>query len=136
MERRHFTPTVSAGRRLFKLATGVCLVAVVAGSVLLCSGTGFDPNPPSADQVADRLRADIPVGTPVAEAARRLRRHGFDVSSETDAPWAGREGRMNYLYGDRQKAVSFFSAMCWQVAVVHRDGVVTEVLVTAGDVSW
>lgn len=129
--------TVTAtGQRVIVIIAGLCLVGVVVASIALCSGMGCDPNPPSADEVARQLRADIPAGTSVEDAARQLRRHGFEVSWETDATWAGRDERMDYLYGNRQKAVSFFSEMRWQVAVVHRDGRVMKVLVTAGDVSW
>jgi hypothetical protein len=137
MHRRRLIPTATPrSRRIAGITAGVFCVALVAGSLALCSGLGFDPNPPSADAVARQLQIDIPPGTPVPEAARRLRRHGFEVSSETNALWAGRDQRMDYLYGDRQKAVSPFSAIRWQVAVIHRDGVVTEVLVQRGDVSW
>src|SRR5215217_568546 len=94
------------GRRAIKAFAVLSLCGIVAGSLYLCFGIGFESNLPSAEEVARQLQADIPAGTPVAQAAIRLRKHGFEVTRQTDAAWGERE-HLDYLHGSKSKPISF-----------------------------
>ena len=71
----------------------------------------------------------VPVGTPIDDAQRFMEREGFTCSRSTNEPFLDRTG-LDYLYCDRSEGGVTFRR--WQVAVVHRDGKVTEVRASTG----
>jgi hypothetical protein len=86
----------------------------------------------SAAEMRQALSAEIPVGTSVNDAVARLRKRGFEVSSQTDASFAENgavRNHLDYLYGAMSERIGLFASRQWQVAVVHQDGAVTEILV-------
>ena len=75
------------------------------------------------------ILGQIPVGTSVADAERFMRPEGFKCSETTNGEFLDRQG-LDYLYCDRSD--SGIVQRRWQVAIVHRDGKVSEVLASTG----
>jgi hypothetical protein len=107
--------------------TAVVLVAVVASG---CAGTrsvtrGIEEPP----RMVEAVLGQVPVGTPVEDAQRFMEQEGFACSREANAEFLDRKG-LDYLYCDRSEGG--IVQRRWQVAVVHRDGKVTEVIASTG----
>ena len=81
-------------------------------------------------RMVEAILAQVPVGTPVDDAQRFMEREGFKCSRSTNAAFLDRTG-LDYVYCDRWEASGFVKRR-WQVAIVHRDGKVTEVLASTG----
>lgn len=79
--------------------------------------------------MVEAVLGQVPIGASVDDAQRFMEREGFACSRRTNADFPGRQG-LDYLHGDRSEG-SVVSRR-WQVAVVHRDGKVTEVLASTG----
>ena len=71
----------------------------------------------------------IPIGTPIDDARRFMELEGFEYSRKTNEPFLDRNG-LDYIYCDRSDG-SLIQRR-WQIAVIHRDGKVSEVLASTG----
>src|SRR5262245_50464512 len=105
-------------------------IAVVLTSIAGCAA----PQPVTRGieepaRMAEAVLGRIPVGTPVEEAQRFMEREGFDCYREADGATIGRPG-LGYIYCNRSDGVAIKRR--WQVAVVHRDGKVVDVLASTG----
>lgn len=80
--------------------------------------------------MTEAVLSKVPVGTPVDDAQRFMEREGFKCSRSTNAEFLDRKG-LDYIYCDRSEGSGFVQRR-WQVAVVHRDGKVVEVLASTG----
>ncbi|MBF2001107.1 MAG: hypothetical protein IGS38_10355 [Synechococcales cyanobacterium M58_A2018_015] len=80
-------------------------------------------------QMVEVVLSQAPVGTPVNDAQQFMEREGFSCSRSTNQPFGDREN-LNYIYCDRSEG--FLVLRRWQVAIVHQDGRVVEVLASTG----
>ena len=109
----------------------VALTALVLLVAAGCTGTrsvtrGIEEPP----RMVEAVIGQIPVGTPVADAQRFMEREGFGCSRSTNAEFLDHKG-LDYIYCDRSEGGGIVQRR-WQVAVVHRDGKVTEVIASTG----
>jgi hypothetical protein len=72
----------------------------------------------------------VPIGTSVEEAQRFMELEGFACSRNTNESFLDRTG-LDYIYCDRSEGRGWVSRR-WQVAIVHRDRKVVEVLASTG----
>jgi len=72
----------------------------------------------------------VPAGTAVDDAQRFMEREGFSCSRKTNAAFLDREG-LDHVLCYRSDDSGWVQRR-WQVAVVHRDGKVTEVMASTG----
>lgn len=105
-----------------RVALTIVLLVAVAG----CTGSqsvtlGIE----EPARMVEAVLSQIPVGTPVEDAERFMEREGFACVHATNADFLGRKG-LNYIYCDR--AEGGIVQRRWQVAVVHNDGRVTEII--------
>jgi hypothetical protein len=78
------------------------------------------------------IQAHLPPGTPIADAQRFMEREGFRCTPTANGEWGERKG-LDYLHCDRTDGTgSMWVTRRWQIAVVHADGKVTEVLANTG----
>lgn len=82
----------------------------------------------SAD-MANQISAKVPTGTPVDDAQEFMEREGFTCTRTANGDWGERKG-LDYLYCDRTEGGVV--SRRWQIAIVHADGKVTEVLANTG----
>ena len=80
-------------------------------------------------RMVEAVLGQVPVGTPIDDAQRFMEQEGFTCSRSTNKPFLDRTG-LDYIYCDRSEGGLTFRR--WQVAAVHRDGKVTEVLASTG----
>jgi hypothetical protein len=73
----------------------------------------------------------VPVGTSVDDAQRFMEAEGFKCSRTQNGAFGDRHG-IDYLYCDRMDGGNSLVSRRWQVAIVHRDGMVIEVLASTG----
>lgn len=104
----------------------IACLALAFASVAGCSVTGGIEEPP---RMVEAVLAKVPVGTPVDDAQRFMEREGFKCSCSTNEQFLDRKG-LDYIYCDR--SVGGIVQRRWQVAVVHKDGKVVEVLASTG----
>ena len=71
----------------------------------------------------------VPVGSTVNDAQRFLEQEGFQCSRHTNDTFQGHKG-VDYIYCDREGGWLIYRR--WQLAIVHRDGKVVEVLASTG----
>ncbi len=95
-----------------------------------CAGTrsatrGID----EPERMAEAVISGVPIGTPVDEARRFMEREGFQCRRKANAEFLDRGG-LDYLYCNRYEGG--IVKRRWQVAVVHREGKVVEVLASTG----
>jgi hypothetical protein len=95
-----------------------------------CAGTrpstrGIEEPP----RMVEAVLGHAPVGTPIDDAQRFMEREGFDCRRETNAEFLDRKG-LDYIYCDRSEGGVVRRR--WQVALVHRDGQITEVIASTG----
>ncbi len=76
-------------------------------------------------RMVQAVLGQVPVGTPIDDAQRFMEREGFTCSRSTNEHFLDRT-KLDYIYCDRSEGG--LVSRRWQVAVVHRDGKVTEVL--------
>ncbi len=79
--------------------------------------------------MVEAVLGQAPVGTPVDDAQKFMEREGFSCSRSTNAAFLDRKG-LDYIYCDRSEGG--IVQRRWQVAVVHKDGKVVEVLASTG----
>ncbi|WP_153556736.1 hypothetical protein [Roseimaritima sediminicola] len=111
---------------MMRLALTNVLIVAVAG----CTGTqsvtlGIEKPPGMAEAVL----SEIPVGTPVEDAERFMVREGFACIRATDAEFLDRKG-LDYIYCDRTEGETVQRR--WQIAVVHNNGEVAEIIASTG----
>ncbi|MBY0459791.1 MAG: hypothetical protein K2V38_20925 [Gemmataceae bacterium] len=82
-------------------------------------------------KMAETVRERVPLGTPVDEAQAFMAREGFKCQRQTNAPFGDRDG-LDYVYCDRAESKGWLVSRRWQIALVHRDGKVTEILAATG----
>jgi hypothetical protein len=109
------------------LAAVVTILMAAAGCTGTRSVTRGIEEPP---RMVEAVLAEIPVGTPVDDAQRFMEREGFTCCRSTNAAFIDWTG-LDYVYCDRSEGSGFVQRR-WQVAIVHRDGKVTEVLASTG----
>jgi hypothetical protein len=78
-------------------------------------------------KMIDAITSRVPVGTPVDDAQRFMEREGFTCSRESNADFRDRKG-LDYIYCRCDRPLDLFVSRGWMIAIVHRDGKVTEVL--------
>jgi hypothetical protein len=110
-----------------RIALAAMVLVIVAG----CTGTrsvtrGIEEPPRMVEAILGR----VPVGTPVDDAQRFMEREGFTCTRTADGKFLDREG-LDYVYCDRSEGEGVVQRR-WQVAIVHRDGKVAEVLASTG----
>jgi hypothetical protein len=80
------------------------------------------------------LHEHLPAGTPLAQAQAFMAREGFHTKMKKNGSWSeggkDRDG-LDFLYCDREEPAAAWVSCRWQVAVVIRDGAVSDVLVSA-----
>ena len=79
--------------------------------------------------MVEAVLAHIPVGTSTDDAQRFMEREGFACSRESNAEFLDRKG-LDYIYCDRSEGGRIQRR--WQVALVHRDGKIAEVIASTG----
>lgn len=109
----------------------VALTAVVLVAITGCAGTrsvtrGIEEPP----RMVEVVLAQVPIGTPVEDAQRFMEREGFACTRSTNAAFLDRKG-LDCIHCDRSEGSGWVQRR-WQVAVVHRDGKVTEVIASTG----
>ena len=80
-------------------------------------------------RMVEAVLSEIPLGTSVEDAARFMEREGFACTRETNAEFLNRKG-LDYIRCDRSEGGVV--ARRWQVAVVHKDGKVVEIITSTG----
>jgi hypothetical protein len=111
--------------RTICLAT-VCVILAGCGSTHSIT-RGISESP----RMVEAILGQIPIGTPVEDAQRFMKREGFECSRTTNGSLGDRHG-IDYVYCDRSESVGFPVSQRWQVVLVYRDGKVTEVLASTG----
>jgi hypothetical protein len=109
------------------MRTGV--IALLLAAVAGCTGTRSltrDINEPP--RMVEAILSQVPVGTPTDDAQRLMEREGFTCSRETGGKFLDRSD-LDYVSCHRSTC-GLFSIVSrdWWVALVYRDGKVTEVL--------
>ena len=107
-------------------------ISVIAVSVFFAgcgtkSATRDITEPP---RMVDSILGHVPIGTPIDDAQRFMEAEGFSCSRQMNSTWGDRRG-VDYLYCNREEGNSFVMRR-WQIAILHRDGKVTEVLANTG----
>src|SRR5713101_3012007 len=102
------------------------LLAMGVGCASSHSVTRGIQEPPRMIEV---ILDQIPVGTSLADAERFMQSEGFKCSQTTNGEFLGHRG-LDYLYCDRSDGG--IVQRRWQVAIVHGDGKVSEVLASTG----
>jgi hypothetical protein len=82
-----------------------------------------------SDEMIEAVEARAGAGSPIADAREFMEQEGFECSEVTNGSFVGRDG-IDYLYCDRRDGSPV--ARRWQVAIVHRGGLIVEVLATTG----
>jgi hypothetical protein len=80
------------------------------------------------------LLKHLPAGTPLARAQAFMAREGFHTKMIKNGSWSegGKDhDGLDFLYCDREDPSAAWVSRSWQVAVVIRDGAVSDVLVSA-----
>lgn len=77
------------------------------------------------------LSAEIPVGTSLVDAESYMQREGFHCSLHKNDRWGDRTG-IDYIYCDRSKSASFPVTRRWQIAILHDDEAITEIIAKTG----
>ena len=109
-----------------------CSALLVSGFTFLAGCTPIRSATRGLESPADMTRAvsaKVPVGASVEDAQRFMEREGFTCSATVNGNWGDCKG-MDYLYCDRTEGG--LVSRRWQVAVVHANGKVTEVLANTG----
>lgn len=81
------------------------------------------------ERMVEVILRHAPVGTPIDDAQQFMEQEGFRCSRSTNQPFGDREN-LNYIYCDRSEG--FLVLRRWQVAIVHHDDRVVEVLAGTG----
>jgi hypothetical protein len=113
-------------------------LAIALPMILGC----LHPGPPllttriaGVDEMKQTLKREIPVGTPAADGRRFMEREGFSCSIIKHGSFSeqGTEVRgIDFLYCCRQDPSSAWVSCKWQIALVLRDDVVSDILVSSG----
>jgi hypothetical protein len=107
--------------------SAMIIVALVAGGYAGTRSVTRDIE--ELPRMVEAVLGQIPVGTPIDDAQRFMEREGFACSRKTNAEFLDRMG-LDYVDCDRSEGG--IVRRRWQVAVVHRDGKVTEVIARTG----
>jgi hypothetical protein len=75
------------------------------------------------------VRTAVPPGSDLQDAQRFMEKEGFHCSRQTNTSFGGRIG-IDYLWCDRSDGGVVKRR--WQVAIVHQNGKVSEILATTG----
>jgi hypothetical protein len=75
------------------------------------------------------ILSQVPINTALEDAQKFMELEKFSCSRSSDAEFGDRKG-LDYLYCDRSEG--WIVQRRWQVAVVHQDSKVTEVLASTG----
>ena len=110
-----------------RVALSAVMLAAVVGCASTRSATQGIEEPP---HMVEAVLSQIPVGTSVDDAQRFMEREGFTCSRSNNEAFLDRKG-LDYVHCDRSDGSGFVQRR-WQVAVVHKDGKVVEVLATTG----
>jgi len=109
----------------------IVLKAAVLAAITGCSSTrSVTRDIEEPPRMVEAVLGQIPIGTPVDDAQRFMEREGFQCSRSTNEAFLDRKG-LDYLCCDRSEGSGVVQRR-WQVAVVHRDGKVVEVLASTG----
>jgi hypothetical protein len=105
-------------------------LALILASVPGCASSlavtsGIEESP----RMVETILSQIPVGTPVDDAQRFMEREGFKCSRSIGESFGDHKG-LDYIYCDRSEGLVVQRR--WQVALVHRNGKVIEVLASTG----
>jgi hypothetical protein len=99
-------------------------------SVLACIGllVAGCAQPFNADENLARteLFQIAPLGSDAREAMPKLENMGFKCSWQIQKPFAGVNGKTDYLYCDRSKMIGVLISRRWQLALIHHDYAVTD----------
>lgn len=82
--------------------------------------------------MAQTISAHAPIGMSVDQAQKFMEREGFRCSRQTNAEFAGLDGRFDYLYCDRSEREMPLVDRRWQVAIIHHEGKVVRVVANTG----
>jgi hypothetical protein len=120
-----------------RFAGRVALVVALLAAASLVAQLGRDGPTRGIEaptQMERIILASVPVGSPITEARRFMESEGFRCQEYVNSPCARgdevREG-LDFLHCDRSDG-GWIVQRRWQVALVHRDGRVTEVLASTG----
>jgi hypothetical protein len=109
----------------------VAMTAAVLAMVVGCTSTrSITRGIAEPSRMVEVVLSQVPVGTPIEDAQRFMEREGFKCSRTTNGHFLDRKG-LDYVYCDRTEASGWIDCR-WQVAIVHRDGKVAEVLASYG----
>ena len=110
-----------------RIALTAAVLAAITGCTSTRSVTRGIEEPP---RMIEAVLGQVPIGNTVEDAQRFMEREGFTCSRNSNKPFLDRK-RLDYIYCDRSDGSGFVQRR-WQVAVVHRDGKVVEVLASTG----
>ena len=83
----------------------------------------------------------IPIGTEIEAAQTTMERNGFKCVRKNNGTFTEREpkglvgaphGSLDFLYCDLEVPATEYCARRYQIAIVHKNGIVSEVLVSIG----
>ncbi len=108
-----------------------------------CShGMGRISLSPDNTKVKEEILKQVPLGSSMEHAQKIMLEDGFQctmmlnerfIEQENHFTKATHEG-IDYLYCDKEKGKSFFCSQRWQIAIVRRNNVVADILVSYGTI--
>jgi hypothetical protein len=97
----------------------------------------------SAKATKEEILKRIPIGSNLEDAKRNMEANGFSCKKMEKAYFSEQDyqdkhekptihANIDYLYCDKEVSESLYCARRWQVAIVHNNGIVSDVLVSTG----
>lgn len=84
-----------------------------------------------AEQTRIEILKFIPLDTGILDARRIMESNKFECYFMADESFLD-ERNLNFLFCDLRRSEGLLIARRWQIAIVHKDSVVTDVLVSTG----
>ena len=127
-------------RSLDQKKRGLGLLAFVfAASVLMCqAGEKKMTMHKNAKAMKQEIAKQIPIGSNIKDAKRIMEANGFKCKLEEQGSFAemGKDERfvrrhdnVDFLYCDKEKG-GFICSRRWQIAIVHKDDIVSDIFVS------
>jgi|APDOM4702015191_1054821.scaffolds.fasta_scaffold872431_2 hypothetical protein len=109
-----------------RIAFLVLMVASLAGCAQAGAVTREIKEP---TRMAEAILGQVPLGTAVDDAQQFMEQEGFKCSRSTNADFGHRQG-LDYINCDR--AAGDVVQRRWQIALVHKNGKIVEILSNTG----
>lgn len=95
------------------------------GVLLLLTGCSSDTFSENESVAREELLSLAPLGSDARKAKTILEEKGFKCHWVPTQGFAGLEGKQDFLYCDFKKTIGFMMFRRWQLALVHRNFMVT-----------